>query len=153
MVAKSAPLVDGDLMVDLKDQLVDGLRFPYTDTTSTVLYVLDSRKRHQKVELNGNDFEPLLSHICSLISKNCSVKIIPSTALLTFDEVADTLNMTLSSLDKLRHNGTIDFTRHGLNYAVEAGKVFELKDKLDQDSANAFEQVIGKDQEMYYYDS
>ncbi len=150
METKSPTSVEGEIVVDSKDQLVDGLHSPHTVTISTVLYVLDSCKRHQSIVLEGNDIAPLLSHICSMISKNCPVKIIPSTALLTFDEVADTLNMTLNCLDKLRQNGTIDFTRHGLNYAVAADEVFRLKEKLDQDSAFAFEQVIGMDQELYF---
>lgn len=152
MIETSVPLDTREKIDDFFDLKIDGLLPLCAEENVTAYYILDGSKRHQRIVVKGRDIEPLLLQIITMLSKNCPVRIIPSAALLAFDEVADTLNMTPNCLDKLRSKGAIEFSRHGLNYAVEAEKVFKLKEELDRESALAFDEVIGMDQEMYVYD-
>ena len=118
----------------------------------TVFYLLDNRYRHETIVVGGNDTEQLLTAIFGKLSRNHAVKIIPGSSLLTAREAAEILQTSIQNLDRIEREGKLRFSKHGLQTVIDAEQVFVYKDARAKLTAKALDELIGMDQDMYFYD-
>ena len=120
--------------------------------SGTVFYLLDNRNRHETIVVGGNDAEQLLTAIFGKLSRNHAVKIIPGSSLLTAKEAATILQTSLQNLDRIEREGKLRFSKHGLQTVIDAEQVFVYKEARAKLTAKVHDELIGMDQDMYYFD-
>ena len=140
-------------VVATRDCKPDDFKLIRSDFDSgTVFYLLDNRNRHETIVVGGNDTEQLLTAIFGKLSRNHAVKIIPGSSLLTAKEAAAILQTSLQNLDRIEREGKLRFSKRGLRTVIDAEQVFVYKDALSKLAAKADDELIGMDQDMYFYD-
>ena len=140
-------------VVATSDRSPDDCKLFQSDLDSeTVFYLLDNRNRHETIVVGGNDAEQLLTAIFGKLSRNHAVKIIPGSSLLTAKEAAAILQTSLQNLDRIEREGKLRFSKRGLQTVIDAEQVFVYKDARAKLAAKADDELIGMDQDMYFYD-
>ncbi len=117
-----------------------------------VFYVLDNRNRHEKIVVRSDDAKQFQALILRLLSNNYAVQIIPSTSMLTAKEAAAVLTTSIENLNRIEKEGRLQFFKHGLLEVIDAEQVFAYKDEREKRTAVAHDELVGRYQDMYFYD-
>lgn len=140
-----------DLVVAKKECIIDDLE-SFSCEEEGVLYVLDSLNRHKKVIFTDNQSETLFELVGELVRNNHRVTIFPGSRLISAKQAAEILGTSLSYLDNLASKGTLRFFEYEFQDVIKADTLFKFKDQYEKLKAKAFDETIGMDQEMYFYD-
>lgn len=111
------------------------------------IQIFDDKNQAHQVELPTSALRLLVDILTELADGN-AVKVVPVHAELTTQEAADLLNVSRPHLVKLLEEGELPFHKTGKHRRVRFADLMQFKERRDQASEQAMEELTKQAQEL-----
>lgn len=111
------------------------------------IQIFDDKNQAHQVELPTSALRLLVDILTELADGN-AVKVVPVHAELTTQEAADLLNVSRPHLVKLLEEGELPFHRTGKHRRVRFADLMQFKERRDQASEPAMEELTKQAQDL-----
>lgn len=123
---------------------------PERGASQTIRVTPEKGKRTVAVEVPKEAFDLFVQILAHMANGN-AVTLVPIHAELTTQQAADLLNVSRPYLVRLLDEGEIQFKHVGTHRRVKAEHVMAYKQKLDEESAAAADELAAEAQKLGIY--